>query len=78
MVDEVRHRQARYRRITASSAGEPAVGTYFGQALEVVQGSLQQAACLRFAHRASGQDIHLKVRDQGRFYVGCADPDVGV
>ncbi|MNP06776.1 hypothetical protein D3C76_987730 [compost metagenome] len=43
-----------------------------------MQGSLQQAACLRFAHRASGQDIHLKVRDQGRFYVGYADPDVGI
>ncbi|MNN97750.1 hypothetical protein D3C81_2169760 [compost metagenome] len=78
MVDEVRHRQARQGRIAASSAGEPAVGTYFGQALEVVQGSLQQAACLRFAHRAGGQHIHLKVRHQGRFYVGYADPDVDV
>ncbi|MNE34861.1 hypothetical protein D3C80_1285990 [compost metagenome] len=78
MSDEVRHRQACQGRVAASGVGEPAVGAYFVQPLEVVQGSLQQAACLRLADRASSQHIRFHVRDQRRFHIGNADPDVGL
>ena len=58
MSHEVRHRQACQGRVAASGVGEPAVGTDFVQPLEVVQGSLQQAACLRLAYGAGGQHVN--------------------